>query len=133
MTERAEQVRQILHHLIDGRDRWGASLVSRDGIVASSQMSRPVSEDSFSAMAAAALGAAEGAMSEWADDRPRHATFEGLQVRLTLEAIDNDFFLAVATPLTSNPIQTQALEIEAAATRLRNILKTPLLTTENKR
>lgn len=127
-ADKAQMLRQILAKLVDGRDRWGASVMSRDGISVASQMTRPVSEESFGAMCAAAMGAAEGAMLEWSDDRPRHATIEGANVRLSLHALDADFLLAVATPMTSNPVQSHVLEIDAAATRLRAVLKGQLVT-----
>jgi predicted regulator of Ras-like GTPase activity (Roadblock/LC7/MglB family) len=122
MVERSDQIRQILGHLVDGRDRWGAAVVSRDGIAVATHMTRPVSEETFSAMSAALIAAAEGAMREFADDRPRRATVEGLGIRLSIEGLDNDFFLAVATPMAPNPIMSHALEIDAAATRLRAVL-----------
>lgn len=122
MTDRAAQVREVLASLVDGRHRLGAALVSRDGIVAASRMARPVSEETFAAMAAAMLGAAEGAMAEWADDRPRRATVEGSRLRVQAQAIDDAFFLATASPAGAEGV-APAIEVDAAVARLRTLLR----------
>src|SRR5688572_13766962 len=102
MPERAARMNQILGVLVDGKTRLGAAVVTRDGLPVASLASLPVSDDSFSAMTAALLGAAEAAMQEWADDRPERATIDGHGLRLEVVGLDNDFFLAVASPLTTN-------------------------------
>lgn len=122
MPERAEQIRTVLSRLVDGRALWGASVVSRDGIAVASQMARPVSDDSFSAMTAAMLGAAEGALMEWADERPQRATIDCKSVRLTVQVLDDDFVLAVVSPIGLSASITPNIEIDAAAVRLRGIL-----------
>ena len=127
MADRGDQIRAVLAKLVDGKSRLGAAVVSRDGIPVASQMARPASEDSFAAMAAAVLGAAEGAIQEWAEDRPQHLTAEGAKVRIVLQGLDNDFFLAVVSPASANPNLTASMEIDAAAGRIRTILKQELV------
>ncbi|MCA1819126.1 MAG: roadblock/LC7 domain-containing protein [Thermoplasmatota archaeon] len=122
--DRGDQVRAVLARLVDGKTRWGAAVVSRDGMTVAARMARAVSDDSFSAMAAAMLGAAESAMQEWSDDRPQRATVEGKTVRLTAVSLDNDFFLAVLAPVGASPASS-AIEVDAAAARLRAVLREP--------
>lgn len=121
--DRAAAIRSVLDSLVDGRNRLGAALVSRDGIVAASRMARPVSDESFSAMTAAMLGAAEAAMAEWSDDRPRRATVEGGRVRLQAQTVDDDFFLATVAPVASAAEGAPAIEVDAALAKLRGLLR----------
>ncbi len=120
MADRAAQLAQILTGLVDGRTRFGAAVVTRDGLPVVSKMTRPVSEDSFSAMAAALLGAAEGALQEFADDRPQTAVVEGKSLRLTLAGLDGDFVLAMVGPAS---MQMPAGDTERVAAQLRAVLK----------
>jgi predicted regulator of Ras-like GTPase activity (Roadblock/LC7/MglB family) len=119
-SDRPARIRQLLAGLVDGKRVVGAAVVSRDGLPVQSQMTRPVSEETFCAMAAALLGAAEGALQEWADERPQRATAESAAFRLTLESLDADFILAVVAP---GGEAVPLPEVGKAAGELRTLLK----------
>lgn len=121
MSARPAQIRQLLEALVDGKRILGAAVVSRDGLPVQSRMTRPVSEETFCAMAAALLGAAEAALQEWADERPQRATVEGPTLRLSIEGLDADFILAVVAPPQAAPLP----EVGKAAAELRALLKGP--------
>src|SRR5207248_1203848 len=99
MPERLDRMRQVLGVLVDdGKTHLGAAVVTRDGLPVLSLATRPVSDDSFGAMTAALLGAAEAALQEWAQDRPQVAVIQGGQLDLMVCGLDEEFILAVVTP-----------------------------------
>lgn len=119
--ERATELRNALSGIVEGRQNWGAAVVTRDGIAVATRTTRSVSEDSFAAMVAAMLGAADAAMVEWADDQSVRATVEGRSVRITVQALDRDFLLAVAGA-PGAPDAATTIANDAAAAQLRDIL-----------
>lgn len=120
MSDRPARVRQLLAGLVDGKRILGAAVVSRDGLPVQSHMARPVSEESFCAMAAALLGAAEGALQEWTEERPQRAMAESPTLRMTLEGLDADFILAAVAPIAA---AATLPDIAKAAAELRALLK----------
>jgi len=59
-----EKLIEILHELKKVGDILGGSVISRDGLVIASDLSKDVDEETFAAMSAAMQGAAETAVSE---------------------------------------------------------------------
>ncbi|HET6398591.1 MAG TPA: roadblock/LC7 domain-containing protein [Candidatus Thermoplasmatota archaeon] len=92
-----EAAQQVLESLT-AAGALGAVLATRDGLPALRALKRPVSEDTFSAMAAALLGAAEAALAEWSEVRPAHATIETAELRLVVDGVDTDHILAAVVP-----------------------------------
>ena len=119
--ERAAAVRQILVSLADGTRCLGAAVAARDGVPAVDVMTRPASAESFCAMAAAALGAAEGAIQEWADERPESATVDAGKLRLLVRALDARYILVLMAALPG----PSAMEVDLAVSRLKAILAAP--------
>jgi predicted regulator of Ras-like GTPase activity (Roadblock/LC7/MglB family) len=120
VSDRPARIHNALVGLVDGKRILGAAVVSRDGLPVQSHMTRPVSEESFCAMTAALLGAAEAALQEWSDERPRRAMAEGPTLRLSLEGLDADFILAVVAPTVEAASPAQ---VEKTAAELRVLLK----------
>jgi predicted regulator of Ras-like GTPase activity (Roadblock/LC7/MglB family) len=130
MADRATRIREVLDRLIG--ERWGAALVSRDGIPVSYRTAKSVSLDSFGAMTAALLGAADGALQEFSADRPLQAVVAGREARLELRALDSDFFLAVIEPAGRRG-PAPAMELDAAVKKLQDILAENVIFLEEKR
>ena len=59
-----EQLTEILQNLRKIGDIQGSSVISRDGLVIASDLSKSTDEETFAAMSAAMQGAAETAVSE---------------------------------------------------------------------
>jgi predicted regulator of Ras-like GTPase activity (Roadblock/LC7/MglB family) len=99
----------------------GAGVVGRDGLPVLLKASRPVQEETFSAMAAAMLGAAEAALLELGAGEPATVTVEAGPVRLVLAGLDDRHLLVVAAPSGPAGARVQA-GLEAARGRLRAAL-----------
>ena len=124
MTDRAERIRQILARLVDGKRRLGAAVVGRDGQPIVSKLNRPANEESFGAMTAAIIGAAEAALQEWSDDRPQRVTVEGRAVDILIQGLDADSILAVTAVsgqgLARPEVDGAAIEIGAVLAERAN-------------
>ena len=99
----------------------GAGVVGRDGLPILLKVSRPVQEETFSAMAAAMLGAAEAALLEFGASDPALISVESGRMRLVLAGLDDQHLLVVACPSGPQGAKVQA-GVEAARTRLRAVL-----------
>lgn len=99
----------------------GAGVVGRDGLPILLQVSRPVQEETFSAMAAAMLGAAEAALLEFGASEPALITVESGRMRLVLAGLDDQHLLVVASPNGPQGAKVQA-GVDSARTRLRSVL-----------
>lgn len=64
MPTKKEQLTEILEELRRIGDIIGSSVISRDGLIIASDLSKEVDADTFAAMSAAMQGAAETAVSE---------------------------------------------------------------------
>lgn len=99
----------------------GAGVVGRDGLPILLKVSRPVQEETFSAMAAAMLGAAEAALLEFGASEPATITVEAGRIRLVLAGLDDQHLLVVAAPSGPQGSRVQS-GVDAVRTRLRSVL-----------
>lgn len=78
----------------------GAGLVGRDGLPLLLRFPHSVQHETFSAMAAAVLGASEAALQEMAETAPAIVAIESPRFRLAVAGIDDSHILVVAAPAT---------------------------------
>ncbi len=122
MSDMRSRAQSTLDALVGPSGFLGAALVSRDGLPVICCFGRPVNEDTFSAMVAALLGAAEAAWQEWGEDRPDRAILEGAKMRLVIQGLDPEYLLAVAGSAQTDSAAFLAA-VEKAAESLRSVLK----------
>lgn len=99
----------------------GAGVVGRDGLPILLKVARPVQEETFSAMAAAMLGAAEAALLEFGASEPATITVESGRMRLVLAGLDDQHLLIVASPSGPQGAKVQS-GVDAIKARLRSVL-----------
>lgn len=97
MSDARAQAQAALDSLVE-RGLLGAGLVGRDGLPILLRFQRPVQEETFSAMAAAVLGAAEAALLEMAEQGEATATIEAGKLRLAVAGLDDAHLLVLAAP-----------------------------------
>lgn len=93
------QAQAILDALV-AKGVLGAGIVGRDGLPILLRFPRPVQEETFSAMSAALLGAAEAALLELAEQGPATVTVDAGRMRLAVAGLDDVHLLVVAAPAT---------------------------------
>ena len=120
MSDARIQAEAVLDELV-GRGAIGAGLIGRDGLPILLKFPRPVQEETFSAMAAALLGASEAALLEMAEQSPVTAVLEAGRIRLLVSGLDDTHLLVVAAPLGLDSAKL-GTAIDAARTRLRTVL-----------
>lgn len=120
MSDARAQAQTILDELVS-RGAVGAGLVGRDGLPVLLRFHSPVQEETFSAMAAALLGAAEAALLELAEQAAAVATVEAGKLRLIVSGLDETHLLVVAAPASLDPAKLGPA-IESARGRLRPII-----------
>lgn len=97
MSDARAQAQAALDELV-GQGLLVAGLVGRDGLPILLRFSKPVQEETFSAMSAALLGAAEAALLELAETGSASATIEAGAVRLVVAGLDDVHLLVLAAP-----------------------------------
>lgn len=120
MSDTRGQAQEILEALV-AQGMMGAGLVGRDGLPLLLRFPRPVQEETFSAMTAALLGAAEAALLEMAEQAPAVVTVEAGRMRLAIAGLDDVHILVVAAP-TSLPASQLATAVADGLKRLTAIL-----------
>jgi predicted regulator of Ras-like GTPase activity (Roadblock/LC7/MglB family) len=120
MSDARAQAQALLDEIV-GRGAVGAGLVGRDGLPVLLRFPRPVQEETFSAMAAALLGAAEAALLELGEQGAAQASIEAGKVRLVVTGIDDTHLLVVAAPLGFD-LAKLASAVDAARDRLRAVV-----------
>lgn len=120
MSDARLQAQAVLDELV-GRGAVGAGLVGRDGLPVMLRFPSPVQEETFSAMAAALLGAAEAALLELAEQSTAVASVEAGKLRLVVAGLDETHLLVVAAPMSLEAAKLGPA-IDAARGRLRPIL-----------
>lgn len=120
MSDARVQAEAVLDELI-ARGARGAGLVGRDGLPILLRFASPVQEETFSAMIAALLGAAEAALLELAEQAPAMATVEAGKIRLIVAGLDDTHLLVVAAPLGLDAVKLGSA-LDAARQRLRAVL-----------
>ena len=97
MSDTRGQAEAVLDSLV-GKGVLGAGIVGRDGLPILLRFPRPVQEETFSAMTAALLGAAEAALLELAEQGSATVTVEAGGTRLAVAGLDDVHLLVVAAP-----------------------------------
>lgn len=122
MTLRQERVQEILDAL--GREPGvrGALLVTRDGLCALNRSRGLPQADTFSAMCAALVGAAEAALAEWNESAPARVTVETPGMGLVLVGIDAEVVLVAATERGAQHDKLRP-HVDAAAARLAEAIR----------
>lgn len=120
MSDARTQAQAALDSLVE-RGLLGAGLVGRDGLPILLRFPRPVQEETFSAMAAAVLGAAEAALLEMAEQGEATATIEAGKLRLAVAGLDDAHLLVLAAP-TSLDAGRLAQILTGARSTLRPIV-----------
>lgn len=120
MSDARAQAQAILDELVS-RGALGAGLVGRDGLPVLLRFPSPVQEETFSAMVAALLGAAEAALLELAEQATAVASIEAGTLRLVVSGLDETHLLVIAAPKSMDPAKLGPA-IEAASGRLRPIV-----------
>jgi predicted regulator of Ras-like GTPase activity (Roadblock/LC7/MglB family) len=113
MSDTRGQAQAVLDSLV-GKGVLGAGIVGRDGLPILLRFPRPVQEETFSAMSAALLGAAEAALLELAEQGPATVTVEAGRLRLAVAGLDDVHLLVVAAPATLDPARLAAGVAEGA-------------------
>lgn len=109
MSDARDKAQAILDDLL-AQGAVGAGLVGRDGLPILLRFPRPVQEETFSAMAAALLGASEAALLELAEQSPALASVESGRIRLLVAGLDDTHLLVVAGPRPEPPKLAAAFE-----------------------
>jgi predicted regulator of Ras-like GTPase activity (Roadblock/LC7/MglB family) len=120
VSDARDQAQAVLDDLL-AKGALGAGLVGRDGLPILLRFPRPVQEETFSAMSAALLGAAEAALLELAEQASAVATVEAGKVRLSVSGLDDTHLLVVAAPTTLEAAKLSAA-VDAGRAQLRKIL-----------
>ncbi|MHB1261423.1 MAG: roadblock/LC7 domain-containing protein [Thermoplasmatota archaeon] len=120
MSDARDKAQGILDELV-ASGAIGAGLVGRDGLPILLRFPRPVQEETFSAMAAALLGASEAALLELAEQSPALASVVAGRVRLVVAGLDDTPHLVVAAPRGPDSAKL-ATAIEAARGRLTAVI-----------
>ena len=114
MSEARGKAQAALDGLVSANGLVGAGLASRDGLPVLLRFKRPVQEETFCAMAAALLGAAEAALQEVAPPKPVSALVETADLRLYVAGLDDVHLLLLAAPTSLD-----ATKLRAAAEQAR--------------
>jgi predicted regulator of Ras-like GTPase activity (Roadblock/LC7/MglB family) len=100
----------------------GAGLIGRDGLPLLLRFTRPVQEETFSAMAAALLGASEAAMQELAPAAAVTTTIETAALRLAATGVDDTHILVLAAP-TAVPADSLSVALATGRKNLQALLR----------
>ncbi|HWH08840.1 MAG TPA: roadblock/LC7 domain-containing protein [Candidatus Thermoplasmatota archaeon] len=93
MKGRQERLDGLLQDLAKERGVLGASLVSRDGLAVKTAGNVEMNRETFSAMSATLVGAAEIALAEVDGGKPRSIVCHADRVRLVLVGATHDLLL----------------------------------------
>ncbi len=121
LSERQDHLKQALASFIGNDGYLNASVVSRDGISVMSASRRDVSEETFSAMSATLLGAAEIALSEFNAGRMIHVITETENLRLVVQGIGDEFIL-IALAEKGRPLDSMLEAVGKTAAEVTGFL-----------
>jgi predicted regulator of Ras-like GTPase activity (Roadblock/LC7/MglB family) len=120
MRDRRELLERLLHELAKHPGVLGAALVSRDGLAVQAAGRPELHRETFSAMSATVMGAAEIAFSQLSADRLRRLVAETDSGRLLILGATPDLLLLVyARP--DVPIAELVPRAEAAAASVASV------------
>ncbi len=117
-------VRQLAEGALDAlvsKGLLGAGLIGRDGLPLLLRFTRPVQEETFSAMAAALLGAAEAAVQEIAPTSGVTTFVETANLRLAATGLDDTHILVLAAPAA--PADTLSVTLATGRKNLQAVLR----------
>lgn len=95
MKERHDRLEALLGDLVKQAGVRGAALVSRDGLSVKTAGRQELNRETFSAMSATLMGAAEIALSEVDGGKPRSIVCHTDRVKLILVGATSDLLLVV--------------------------------------
>ena len=114
MDDRQQKVKQRLDELAGQPGLLGAALVSRDGLPVLDSSRRPLNSETFSAMSATVMGAAEAALSELSENRVARVIADADRMRLVLVGVTDEFLL-VAIAEGESELQGVIKRVEKAS------------------
>lgn len=121
MAAKGEELLKALQDLRNVEGVEGSALVSRDGITVAADLPPSYDRDTFSAMTAAMLGAAETAMVEIGRGIPERVVVETKNSRILTVGVNADLMLVVLSngkATTSNVFQG----VETLGQRIRELV-----------
>lgn len=81
-TSKKEKLTQILQKITSAGDVEGAAVITRDGLMIASELTESIDGDTFAAMAATMMGAAETAIQELKKSSPDRIIVESPKAKL---------------------------------------------------
>lgn len=121
MKDRQERLEHLLHDLIKTPGVMGASLVSRDGLAVKTAGHQEMNRETFSAMTATLMGAAEIALAEIDGGKPRSIICHTDRVKLVLMGATPDLLLVVYARVDA-PLDAIVTHVETAAGNIASIV-----------
>ena len=116
-----EKLTKTLHALRAIGDIQGSSVISRDGLVIASDLSRETDEDTFAAMSATMQGAAETAVSELRQGNLRQIIVDADKGKIiTISAGEKAILVILAKPKIN--LGLALLELGKASGKISNVL-----------
>lgn len=102
MATKSEALKQLLAELKRQPGVSGSALISRDGIGALQDLPAGAEQASFSAMAAAMLGAAEAALLQIGRGAPSRMIIDAPDGKLLVQGVTSELLLVVIASPTTN-------------------------------
>lgn len=93
LSERQTRLQAVLDRLREQANLQGAVLVSRDGFCIMNRLPRLPAAETFSAMSAMVLGAAEAALAEMGEEAPSGILIETRTTRMAVVAVSRELAL----------------------------------------
>lgn len=121
MNDRQQALRGVLEQIAADPQAIGAALVSRDGIPILDHFKRPFHKETFSAMSATLLGAAEVALAEVRAGPPLRIVAEAADIKMVIVGIKPDFILVVLAE-TSAPLDRILSRVSSGAEGIANLV-----------
>ena len=121
MRDRQERLEQLLQELSKQPGVLGAALVSRDGLSVRAQGRQELHRETFSAMSATVMGAAEIAFAELSPDRMKRLIAETSNAKLLILGATPDLLLIVYAQADS-ALADLVPRAEAAAATVANLV-----------
>lgn len=121
MTPRQTRLQETLDQLVARPGTRGALLVSRDGFCMMNNFDSLPAAETFSAMSATLVGAAEAAFAEFGSDGPTRVVIESTRTRMVAEGAGGEMLLVALTE-ASAPLDETLKDVSAATSEIARIL-----------
>lgn len=122
MANLKEMLEKVLNDLKSAGDVEAGAVVSRDGLLIAADISQNVNSDSFAAMTATMLGAAETATSELRKGIPDRVIVEGENGKIVATGAGFKALLVVMTSSNAN-LGLILLEMGKASSKIKELLE----------